>query len=69
MMYERQMDLIERKRRLGWTNREIANILNIPPNTVSCKLSGFISLSDTERHKLESAMDEAEQLGGLDDNK
>jgi hypothetical protein len=62
MLYQRQRDLIERKRRIGWTNRECGNAIGCPPGVASSKLNGFIILSDEERRRLENAMAEAEKM-------
>jgi hypothetical protein len=59
MIYQQQYDLLERKRRLGWTNREVGNALGIAPGVASSKLNGFIVLTEEERRRLERAMDEA----------
>jgi plasmid maintenance system antidote protein VapI len=61
MVFERQLDLIERKKRLGWTNREVANILGVSPGVASSKLNGFIILTANERRRLTQAFDEAEE--------
>ena len=61
MLYEKQTELLERKKRLGLTHRDLANVLQMPPSTIANKLSGFIPLSPGERRRLELAMDEAEQ--------
>ena len=61
MIFQRQVDLLDRKRRLNWTNREVANVLGCAPGVASSKLNGFIILTEQERHNLESAMNEAEQ--------
>jgi cyanate lyase len=61
MIFQRQQDLIERKRALGWTNREVANALGVAPGVASFKLNGFIILTDTERRLLEKALAEAER--------
>ena len=60
MIFEKQIDLIERKKRLAWTNREIANALGIAPGVASSKLNGFIVLTAQERRRLEQAMEQAE---------
>ena len=60
MIYEKQADLLERKRLLGWTNREVGNALGVAPGVASSKLNGFIILTDEERRQLKRAMDEAE---------
>jgi hypothetical protein len=60
MLFERQLDLIDRKRRIRWTNREVGNALGITPGVASSKLNGFIILTDDERRRLVRAMDEAE---------
>jgi len=62
MIFERQVDLLERKRRLGWTNREVGNVLGTAPGVASSKLNGFIVLTSEERRVLEKAMKEAESL-------
>ena len=62
MIYQRQTDLIERKRRIGWTNRECGNAMGCPPGVASSKLNGFILLSNEERKRLENAMAEAERM-------
>ena len=61
MYYQQQHDLLDRKHRLRWTNREVANAIGCAPGVASSKLNGFIKLTDVERRKLESAMNEAEQ--------
>jgi hypothetical protein len=58
MIFQRQVDLLERKRLLGWTNRECGNALSVAPGVASSKLNGFIILTDNERRRLEIAMDE-----------
>jgi len=60
MVYQRQLDLLDRKRRLGWTNREVGNALDVAPGVASSKLNGFILLTSEERRRLERAMDLAE---------
>jgi cyanate lyase len=60
MIFERQQDLLEKKKRLGWTNREVGNALGVAPGVASSKLNGFIILSADERRKLERAMEAAE---------
>jgi hypothetical protein len=60
MIYQRQTDLIERKRQLKWTNRECGNAIGCPPGVASSKLNGFLILTDEERRRLEKAMAEAE---------
>ena len=60
MVYQQQFDLLERKRRLGWTNREVGNALGIAPGVASSKLNGFIVFTPEERRRLESAMETAE---------
>jgi hypothetical protein len=68
MIFEKQADLIERKRRLGWTNRECANVMGCAPGVASSKLNGFIILTPEERRKLERAMSEAEgRIAGGED--
>jgi hypothetical protein len=61
MIFQQQTDLIERKRALGWTNREVANVLGVAPGVASSKLNGFIILTVDERRRLELAMAEAER--------
>jgi len=61
MIFERQEDLIARKRGLGWTNREVGNALGIAPGVASSKLNGFIILTANERRQLEAAFDKAEK--------
>lgn len=65
MVFQRQLDLLERKRGLGWTNREVGNVLGVAPGVASSKLNGFIVLTSEERRQLEKAMDlaEARQTG------
>lgn len=60
MIFQKQADLLERKRQLGWTNREVANVLGVAPGVASSKLNGFIILTSEERRRLELAMDDAE---------
>jgi plasmid maintenance system antidote protein VapI len=60
MIFQRQTDLLERKRALGWTNREVVNALGVTPDIASSKLNGFIILTGEERRRLEKAMTEAE---------
>jgi hypothetical protein len=60
MVYQRQLDLLERKRRLNWTNREIGNAIGVAPGVASSKLNGFIVLTSEERRQLEKAMSNAE---------
>lgn len=60
MIFQRQLDLIEKKKRFGWTNREIGNILGVAPGVASSKLNGFIILKAEERRQIEKAMDEEE---------
>ena len=64
MIFQRQEDLLERKRRLGWTNREVGNALGVAPGVASSKLNGFIILTAEERRRLEKAMDIAEEATG-----
>ena len=61
MVYEKQRDLLERKACLGWTNREVANVLDCTPSVASSKLNGFIVLTPEERRRLELAMCGAEK--------
>ncbi|MGA2507261.1 MAG: hypothetical protein ABSF80_07280 [Chitinispirillaceae bacterium] len=61
MIYQVQKDLLERKRRLKWTNRECGNAIGCPPGVASSKLNGFLILTDEERRRLENAMAEAEK--------
>jgi len=61
MIYQRQTELIERKRRIGWTNRECGNAIGCPPGVASSKLNGFILLTNEERRRRENAMTEAER--------
>jgi len=65
MIFQRQTDLIERKRALGWTNREVGNALGVAPGVASSKLNGFIILTSGERRQLERAMDEAEKIRSI----
>lgn len=60
MIFQKQADLLERKRQIGWTNREVANVLGVAPGVASSKLNGFIILTSEERRRLELAMDDAE---------
>ena len=60
MIFEKQADLLDRKRRLSWTNREIGNALGVAPGVASSKLNGFIILTGYERQRLEKAMSAAE---------
>jgi|GEM_PF-1772714 hypothetical protein len=62
MIFERQEDLIARKRGLGWTNREVGNALGVAPGVASSKLNGFIILTANERRQLEAAFNEAEKV-------
>jgi cyanate lyase len=61
MIFQRELQLLERKRKLGWTNREVGNALGVAPGVASSKLNGFIVFPDEERRRLERAM-EAEEL-------
>lgn len=61
MSYSQQFDLLDRKKILGWTNREIANIIGCTPGVASSKLNGFIILKEQERRKLVEAFSKAEQ--------
>ena len=65
MIFQRQTDLIERKRALGWTNREVGNALGVAPGVASSKLNGFIILTSGERRQFERAMDEAEKIRSI----
>lgn len=65
MIFERQKDLIARKRGIGWTNREVANALGVAPGVASSKLNGFIVLTGEERRRLEAAFDEEEKAKAL----
>jgi hypothetical protein len=60
MVFEQQLDLLARKQRLRWTNREVGNALGVSPGVASSKLNGFLKFTDKERSKLERAMSEAE---------
>lgn len=60
MIFQRQQDLIDRKRTLGWTNREIANVLGCAPGVASSKMNGFIVLTGDERRRLVKALESAE---------
>lgn len=60
MIFQKQTDLLERKRHIGWTNREVGNALGVAPGVASSKLNGFIILTSEERRRLETAMSEAE---------
>lgn len=62
MIYERHAQLIERKNKLGWTNRECGNAMGISPAMAGSKLNGFCVLTSDERRKLEQAMAVAENL-------
>jgi hypothetical protein len=64
MIFEKQTDLIERKKPLGWTNREIGNAIGCSPSVASSKLNGFIVLTPEERRKLEKAFAIAERTAG-----
>ena len=61
MIFQRQVDLLERKRRIGWTNREVGNALGVAPGVASSKLNGFIILNADERRRLEAVFDEVEK--------
>ena len=61
MIFQKQIDLIERKRKLGWTNREVANALGVAPGVASSKLNGFIILTSSERMIIERAFNEEEK--------
>jgi len=52
MIYEKQVDLLEIKERLGLTNLDIARVLRCAPSTASGKLCGFCQISPEERKKL-----------------
>jgi hypothetical protein len=60
-MYMPKADLLERKRKLGWTNREIGNLLNCAPGVASSKLNGFLILKDEEDRLLRDAFENEEQ--------
>ncbi len=60
MIFEKQADLLERKRQIGWTNREVGNAIGVAPGVASSKLNGFIVLTSEERRILEKAMSNAE---------
>jgi hypothetical protein len=59
--YKIQTDLIERKNKLKWTNREIANIIKQSPGVASSKLNGFLILKPEERTLIEQAFTKAEK--------
>ena len=61
MLFQRQAELIERKRRLGWTNREVANALGVSPAVASAKLNGFCVFTAEDRRILTTAFIGAEQ--------
>ncbi len=60
MVYQKETDLIERKKRLRLTHRDLANVLYMPPSTIANKLAGFIPLASEERKRLEEVFDELE---------
>ena len=60
MIFEKQADLLERKRQIGWTNREVGNAIGVAQGVASSKLNGFIVLTSEERRILEKAMSNAE---------
>jgi len=60
-MYMPKADLLERKRKLKWTNREIGNLLNCAPGVASSKLNGFLILKDEEDRLLRDAFEKEEQ--------
>lgn len=62
MIFEPQKDLLERKEKLQWTNRELANAMNVTPNVASSKLNGFTILTHGERTRLETILSEAEHV-------
>ena len=65
MVYERNDDLVARKKRLGWTNREVANAIGCQPGVASSKLNGFIVLQPSEIKKLSDAFEVAERAAGI----
>ena len=52
MIYEKQVDLLEIKERMGLTNLDIAQVLRCAPSTASGKLCGFCQISPEERKRL-----------------
>jgi hypothetical protein len=52
MIYERQIDLIQKKEQLGLTNLDLARVLICAPSTASAKLGGYCQLSQAERKRL-----------------
>ena len=62
MIFEKQADLLQRKKALGWTAREVANIIGCNPGVASSKLNGFIVLTASERQTLEAEMSRQEDL-------
>jgi hypothetical protein len=61
MLWQRHLDLLERKKRLKWTRREIGNILNCSPSVAASKLNGFIVFTSEERTKIINAMETEEK--------
>ena len=60
MIYEKEQVIMERKKALKLTHRDLANALQMPPSTIANKLAGFIPLTLTERNKLNSFLTEKE---------
>ena len=44
-------------KKVGFTSREIAQVLGLSPSTISNKLNGFCILKDTERRQIETAVE------------
>ena len=53
MIYEKQHDLLDLKKRAGITNREIAAALGCSPSAAGAKLTGFVALFPEDRRIIE----------------
>ncbi len=56
MKYSKEDEIKARMKRVGLTARDIANVLNEPPGTVSNRLNGFIPLTFNQRHAILEAL-------------
>ena len=52
MIYEMELHFMERRNKLGLTNRDLANAVGIKPSTLASKLSGYSPFHKEERIKL-----------------
>jgi hypothetical protein len=54
MIYEKQTDLLDLKKRARITNREIAAALGCSPSAAGAKLTGFVALFPKDRRIIET---------------